>query len=132
MQAVPETAAMLALFSLGGGEIILLLALALILLGAGHLPGLARGLGRGLFEFRAAGKRVRDEIDEEARQAGRSAGGICGAPALQALTPDNHVAERYEPYLPDQKLPRSIKGAMRLWRWIQRFVGAIRGAGGSM
>jgi sec-independent protein translocase protein TatA len=43
-------------FSLAGGEIVLILALVLILFGAKHLPGLGRGLGRGISEFRK-GKR---------------------------------------------------------------------------
>ena len=34
---------------------------------------------------------------EEAGEAGRSLGGIYGKPAAQALTPDNQVAELYEP-----------------------------------
>ncbi len=37
---------MLALFSLSGGEIILILALLLILLGVRKLPELGQGLGR--------------------------------------------------------------------------------------
>jgi len=38
----------IALLNLGGGEIILFLALLLILFGARHLPDLARGLGTGI------------------------------------------------------------------------------------
>jgi sec-independent protein translocase protein TatA len=43
---------MLAIFNLGGGEVILILAIALILFGAKRLPGLARGLGQGIKEFK--------------------------------------------------------------------------------
>jgi len=42
----------LALFNLGGGEIILILAVVLILFGAKRLPELARGLGQGIREFK--------------------------------------------------------------------------------
>ena len=45
---------MLAIFNLGGGEIILVLAIVLILFGAKKLPELARGLGQGIKEFKKA------------------------------------------------------------------------------
>ena len=45
---------MLAIFNLGGGEIILILAIVLILFGAKKLPELARGLGQGIKEFKKA------------------------------------------------------------------------------
>jgi len=78
------------LFNLGGGEIILILAALLILVGAKKLPDLAKGLRLGIFEFRKA-------VDDEAAEAGRSLGGIYGKPAAQALTAKNRVAELYDP-----------------------------------
>ena len=78
------------LFNLGGGEIILILALILIMFGANKLPELTKGLKKGFFEFRKA-------IDDEATEAGRSLGGIYGKAAPEALTPDNQVAELYDP-----------------------------------
>jgi sec-independent protein translocase protein TatA len=45
---------MLAIFNLGSGEIILILAIVLILFGAKKLPELARGLGQGIKEFKQA------------------------------------------------------------------------------
>ena len=90
-----EYGLMLAVFNLGGGEIILILAPVLILFGANRLPPLARGLGRGIFEFREATRNVAAALDHEASDAGRSVGGIYGKPAAQALTPDNQVAEVY-------------------------------------
>src|SRR6266542_2789066 len=117
MQAVAETAVMLAVFGLGGWEIILILALVLILFGARKLPELGRGLGR-----------FKDAIDEEASEAGRSVGGIYGKAAAQALTPDNQVAELYDPAaFQNETQPRKrgkgmIKGLMKLWWWIRRFV----------
>jgi sec-independent protein translocase protein TatA len=53
---------MLGLFNLGGGEIILILALVLILFGAKKLPELARGLGQGIKEFKKATREVTDEV----------------------------------------------------------------------
>ena len=45
---------MLAIFNLGGGEIVLILAIVLILFGAKKLPELAKGLGQGIKEFKKA------------------------------------------------------------------------------
>jgi sec-independent protein translocase protein TatA len=53
---------MFAIFNLGGGEIILILALVLILFGAKKLPELAKGLGTGIKEFKKATREVTDEV----------------------------------------------------------------------
>jgi sec-independent protein translocase protein TatA len=53
---------MFGLFNLGGGEIILILALILILFGAKKLPELAKGLGQGIKEFKKATREVSDEV----------------------------------------------------------------------
>ena len=45
---------MLALLNLGGGEIILILAVVLLLFGARKIPELAKGLGQGIKEFKKA------------------------------------------------------------------------------
>ena len=52
----------LGIFNLGGGEIILILALILIMFGAKKLPELAKGLGQGIKEFKKATREVTDEI----------------------------------------------------------------------
>ncbi len=119
---------MLALFNLGGGETILILALLLILSGARNLPGLTAGLRQGFFEFRKAIRQIRDEIDGEARDAGRSVVGIHGKRAAEALTVGNHVAEMYDPAVFREqgrpgKLTSNIKRLlMRAWRSIWRFM----------
>ncbi|HWI59616.1 MAG TPA: twin-arginine translocase TatA/TatE family subunit [Bacillota bacterium] len=60
------------MFNLGGGEIILILALVLILFGAKKLPELAKGLGTGIKEFKKATREVTEEVSnavvEEAPQ----------------------------------------------------------------
>jgi sec-independent protein translocase protein TatA len=53
---------MFGIFNLGGGEIILILALVLILFGAKKLPELAKGLGSGIKEFKKATREVTDEV----------------------------------------------------------------------
>ena len=66
---------MFGLFNLGGGEIILILALILILFGARKLPELAKGLGTGIKEFKKATRDVTEEMHsamEEPPSAPRS------------------------------------------------------------
>jgi sec-independent protein translocase protein TatA len=58
-----------AIFNLGGGEIILILALVLILFGAKKLPELAKGLGTGIKEFKKATREVTDEIQNSANDS---------------------------------------------------------------
>jgi sec-independent protein translocase protein TatA len=53
---------MLGIFNLGGGEIILILAVVLILFGAKKIPELAKGLGQGIKEFKKATREVTDEV----------------------------------------------------------------------
>jgi sec-independent protein translocase protein TatA len=53
---------MFAIFNLGGGEIILILAGVLLLFGGKKLPELAKGLGQGIREFKKATKSVTDEV----------------------------------------------------------------------
>jgi sec-independent protein translocase protein TatA len=57
---------MLALFSLGGTEIILILAIALLLFSGKKTPELAKGLGQGIGEFKQATKAVTDEVQNTA------------------------------------------------------------------
>jgi len=65
----------LAIFNLGGGEIILILAIVLILFGAKKLPELARGLGQGIKEFKkatdSASVGTRDPMEETLPTASR-------------------------------------------------------------
>jgi sec-independent protein translocase protein TatA len=53
------------LFNLGGGEIVLILALVLILFGARKLPELAKGLGQGIKEFKKASREAIDQISDK-------------------------------------------------------------------
>jgi sec-independent protein translocase protein TatA len=54
--------AMFGIFNLGGGEILVILALVLIFFGAKKLPELAKGLGQGIKEFKKATREVTDEV----------------------------------------------------------------------
>ena len=52
---------MLAVFNLGAGEIVLILAIVLILFGAKKLPELAKGLGQGIKNFKEG---LKDETSD--------------------------------------------------------------------
>lgn len=52
-------------FDIGGGEIILILVVALILFGGDKLPELARGLGKGIRDFKDASEGVKREITNQ-------------------------------------------------------------------
>ena len=54
---------MLAFMGLGMGEVILILAIVLIMFGAKKLPELAKGLGKGIKEFKRASSDIQDEMD---------------------------------------------------------------------
>jgi sec-independent protein translocase protein TatA len=49
---------------LGGWEVLVIVLVLLIFFGAKKIPELARGLGRGIREFKDATKEIKDEIEE--------------------------------------------------------------------
>ena len=54
--------------SLGAPEIVLILLFVLILFGGKKLPEFARGLGKGLKEFKKATKEIKDEIESSTEE----------------------------------------------------------------
>jgi sec-independent protein translocase protein TatA len=55
--------AILAVFGLGGGELIIVLGAVLILFGAKKIPEFAKGLGQGMKEFKKASREVTEELE---------------------------------------------------------------------
>lgn len=51
------------LFGLGGQELIIILVVVLLLFGAKKIPELARGLGKGIREFKDASQEIKREIE---------------------------------------------------------------------
>ncbi len=49
---------------LGGWEVLIIILVLLIFFGAKRIPELARGLGKGIREFKDATKEIKDEIEE--------------------------------------------------------------------
>ena len=48
----------------GSGELLLILLVVLVLFGAKRIPELARGLGRGIREFKNATKEIEEELKD--------------------------------------------------------------------
>lgn len=59
-----ELSTLLFIGSLGGTEIFLILFVVLLFFGAKKLPELARGLGKGIKEFKDATKDVKENIEK--------------------------------------------------------------------
>jgi len=59
---------LLFLGGLGMNEILLILAVLLIFFGARKIPELARGLGRGIREFKDATKEIKSEIEDGVKE----------------------------------------------------------------
>jgi sec-independent protein translocase protein TatA len=59
---------LLFLGNLGAGEIFLVIALFVLFFGAKKIPELAKGIGRGIREFKDASKDIKDTIEEESRK----------------------------------------------------------------
>ena len=53
-------------FEIGGGEVLLILFFVLIFFGSKKIPELARGLGKGIREFKGASAGIQREIQKEA------------------------------------------------------------------
>jgi sec-independent protein translocase protein TatA len=54
------------MFGIGGQELLLILVIVLLLFGAKKLPELARGMGKGIKEF----KKTQNEDDDEGNRKG--------------------------------------------------------------
>jgi sec-independent protein translocase protein TatA len=52
---------------LGGWEILLILMVLLIFFGAKKIPELAKGLGKGIKEFKSATQDIKDEIEDSVK-----------------------------------------------------------------
>ena len=55
-------------WAIGGWELAVILFLILLLFGAKKIPELARGLGRGISEFKNATKEIKEDIEQSAEE----------------------------------------------------------------
>ncbi|MBT2556172.1 twin-arginine translocase TatA/TatE family subunit [Hymenobacter sp. ISL-91] len=60
---------LLFLGDLGGGELMLIMVVILIFFGANKIPELARGLGKGIREFKDASREIRSEVENYGQPA---------------------------------------------------------------
>ena len=74
---------------LGGGEIVIILAVALLLFGSKNLPKVARSLGRAMEEFRRATRQVSNELMTSAEDS--------DPPRQRPVTPNHDVKPAAEP-----------------------------------
>ena len=79
---------MLGLFNLGGGEIILILAIILILFGAKKLPELAKGLGQGIKEFKKATQNASEGLREAMAESPSTAPRPLAPPTTASVEPE--------------------------------------------
>jgi len=85
----------LAVLGLSGGELVLVLVVILVLFGAKRIPEFAKGLGKGINEFKKASREVTDEIERAVDEP---------APAPKAPTPSpNTQAQSTAPASPAPK-----------------------------
>jgi sec-independent protein translocase protein TatA len=54
-------------FNLGGGEIFVILLIVLLLFGAKRIPEIARGLGRGIRQFKDAANDIQEDIEKSVK-----------------------------------------------------------------
>jgi len=73
-------------FNIGPGELLLILAIALLVIGPGRLPDVGAALGKSLREFRKASTEMQDAVTSATAQPSRSATGpaVAAAPAAPA------------------------------------------------
>ena len=81
-----------ALLGLSGTELIIVLVAILVLFGAKRIPEFAKGLGKGINEFKKASREVTDSIDNESATAPKAppANTTAQAPA-KPQTPETKV-----------------------------------------
>jgi sec-independent protein translocase protein TatA len=88
---------MFGLFNLGGGEIILILAIVLILFGAKRLPELAKGLGQGIKEFKKATHHASESMDEAIAEVTPTASKRL-VPATRSSTASERLVSQVPPH----------------------------------
>ena len=72
---------LLFLGDIGGSELILIMVVILIFFGANKIPELARGLGKGIREFKDASSEIRNEFERAGQTPPQSA--VQPEPGLQ-------------------------------------------------
>lgn len=82
--------AMFAILGLSGTELIIVLVAILVLFGAKRIPEFAKGLGKGINEFKKASREVTDSLENES------------ASAALKTPPANTAAQSSPPHTPPE------------------------------
>ena len=80
------------MFGIGMPELLIILGLALVILGPKKLPGLAKGLGRAMREFKDATNEMKESFREETRELEEAKDSIVGE--IHRATEPEDVAEK--------------------------------------
>jgi len=81
-----HTPFVLFLGDIGGSELMLIMVVILIFFGANKIPELARGLGKGIREFKDASSQIRNEFEQSGNQP---------APQQQYAQPNPYVQPQH-------------------------------------
>ena len=79
--------AMLAVLGLSGTELIIVLVAILVLFGAKRIPEFAKGLGKGINEFKKASREVTDSLETESTTTAPKAPPANTTPQVTAQVP---------------------------------------------
>lgn len=104
-----QTPTLLFLGDIGGSELMLIMVVILIFFGANKIPELARGLGKGIREFKDASTEIRREFEQSgqptqpnpgyaAQQPNPAYGAPHPHPAPLPLTPSAETSSGFDPW----------------------------------
>ncbi|MCY1548727.1 Sec-independent protein translocase protein TatA [compost metagenome] len=91
---------LLEMFNIGGGEMILIMIAILLLFGGKKLPELARGLGKGIREFKDASEGVKREIHRN----------INSVTAEEEEKKEDYTGNPHHPVAEEQQMPGMTYG----------------------
>lgn len=92
-----STGIVLEFLNMGGGEIMLILAVVMLLFGGKKLPELARGLGQGIRDFKDASEGVKREIHRNINAAGLDEDPSAPVAAAEVKTPLQSLEDQMYP-----------------------------------
>lgn len=99
------------MFNLGAWEWIVILIVVLLVLGPKKLPELARGLGKGLREFREASKDFRSHMEDELHKPTDAPSSQINAAPKQLPQPESHSLTEHSSQDRTHKVEASISDA---------------------
>lgn len=82
---------------IGGGEMMIIVVVILVFFGANKIPELARGLGKGIREFKDASREIRSEFDNIGQQPTQQ--------PYQQPQPHSYSQQPQHPYDPNYGAP---------------------------